>query len=109
MGSQIRRGNENVLSQVQDDVKQTSKYTLKDEEAHRFRAILGEAVERLSLLGLVGNSSRANKRDQGENRSAQDEKRLDKLMRKQKDLEKQYERLMHKRWTLRGLANKSKF
>jgi hypothetical protein len=102
---------ERGLQGIQDELT-LSKYTLEPEEAHRFRAILGEAVERLNLLGLVtADSSRrlATKREPTAQNNIRNRKDIVALMVKQKELERAFEHLMHKRWTLRGLSNKSKY
>lgn len=97
------------MQKVSDELQVN--YTLNPEESHRFRAILGEAVERLQLLNLVTeNSTRrlASKRGEPAQNDARSRKDLDSLMVKQKELERQFEHLMHKRWTLKGLSNKAK-
>jgi len=93
-----------------DDAQQL-KYTLNPEEAHRFRAILGEAVERLDLLNLVTiDSSRRTqaKREPAQQSNVRNRQDIVALMVKEKELERQFDHLMHKRWQLQGLSNKSK-
>lgn len=90
-----------------------AKYVLRPEEAHRFRAILGEAVERLSLLELMtADSSRKSansKREPAAQNNVRNRKDIVTLMVKEKELERSFENLMHKRWTLKGLSNKTKY
>lgn len=93
------------------DIKHEEKYTLQPEEAHRFRSILGEAVERLELLNLVTADSAHKteaKREPAQQTTQRNRKDIAALMEKQKMLEATFDSLMQKRWSLKGLSNKSK-
>ena len=67
---------------------------------------LDEAVERLDLLGLITGDSLRRRKDPGTSRTRKD---IFALMRREQELEKMYEQLMHRRNELRGLSNKSKY
>lgn len=97
---------------------------LPREDAHRFRATLDEAVERLDLLGMITSDSLRRRKDHGQNSSGSSssasgssssssssgrQKDIFTLMQRETDLETQYESLMHRRNELRGLSNKSKY
>jgi hypothetical protein len=63
-------------------------------------------VERLDLLGLITADSLRRRKDPQTSRTRKD---IFTLMRREQDLEKMYEQLMHRRNELRGLSNKSKY
>lgn len=67
---------------------------------------IDEAVERLDLLGLITADSLRRRKDPGTSRTRKD---IFTLMRREQELEKMYEQLMHRRNELRGLSNKSKY
>jgi len=89
--------------------------SLPREDAHRFRATLDEAVERLDLLGLITADSLRRRKDPGSSSSSASRaaggarKDIFSLMRREGELEAQFEQLMHRRNELRGLSNKSKY
>jgi len=98
---------------------------LPREDAHRFRATLEEAIERLELLGLLTSESLRRRHKESTSSSGQPQagpggiggggggetarKDIYSLMRHQAELENQFEELMSKRTELRGLSNKSKY
>ena len=80
---------------------------------------MDEAVERLDLLGLITSDSLRRRKDPGSSsagshRSAAGasvgtRKDIFSLMRRETDLEQEYEQLMQRRNELRGLSNKYKY
>ena len=67
---------------------------------------IDEAVERLDLLGLITADSLRRRKDPATSHTRKD---IFSLMRRETELEQQYEQLMQRRNELRGLSNKSKY
>jgi hypothetical protein len=88
------------------------------DECQRFRASLEEANEKLELLGLLTSDNLRKKKEtpnestnssNGQSSGNSRSKDIFHLIRKEKELENQFEGLQSKRNTLRGLSNKTKY